>query len=294
MTQHPNDLLEDYALHLLPATVEQSVAEHLAGCADCRQRVDSLERALGLLALAAPHALPPEDAEERLLQRVNALRRAEVSSLGPAVARRQQRQAAGPRELSHPPRWLSMASSPARGAATRSGERRRSRVMVGLLAVAAALALAVGLLGAQTASLRHRNAVLQAKASAQETALAIVAAPGALVRQLAPAQQAAKGAIGAMAMDPSSGRGVLLISSLPVLPKGKTYEFWIVQQQTSPSGETETVHPITTFTAASGEVARVAFSVQLPSSQIVNAGISIEPAGGVAHPDSPMIMLFAA
>src|SRR5690349_7357381 len=79
MTQHPNDLLEDYALHLLPATVEQSVAEHLAGCADCRQRVDSLERALGLLAYAAPHALPPEDAEERLLQRVNALRRAEVS-----------------------------------------------------------------------------------------------------------------------------------------------------------------------------------------------------------------------
>lgn len=163
-----------------------------------------------------------------------------------------------------------------------------------LLAVAAALALAVGLLNAQTATLRQRNAALQAQASAQQTALTIVAAPGAFVRQLAATQQAARGAVGAMAMDPSTGQGVLLISHLPVLPAGKSYEFWIVQQQASATGATETVHPITTFMVSEGQVARVVFTAQLPSSQIVNAGISIERAGGVAQPDSPMIMLFAA
>lgn len=294
MTQHPNDLLEDYALHLLPEAVEESVAEHLASCADCRRRVDILESTLGLLALAAPILAPPETAEDDLLERVNSLRREETRSLGPTVTNRRIRREAAALRLSPRTGRAATPSSVARGGATRPGERWRSRAVAVLLAVAAALGLAVGLLSAQTASLRQHNAALQGQASAQQTALAIIAAPGAFVRHLAPTQQAAKGAVGAMAMDPTSGQGVLLISHLPVLPAGKSYEFWIVQQQRSPSGKIEAVHPITVFTVSAGEVAHIAFSAQLPSADIVNAGISIEPAGGVAHPDSPMIMLFAA
>lgn len=294
MREHPVDQLEDYALQLLPPGEQEAIAEHLAICAQCRDRVDSLERTLGLLALVAAPQTPPDGAADRLLQRMSDLRKAEERSLGPKVATRPSQRHGG--ALHHMRRVVGNASVPYpnRSAARPPEQIWRSRVIYGLVAVAAALAVAVGLLSAQTASLRQRNSALQARASAQQTALAIVAAPGAFVRQLAPTQQSAQDAVGAMAMDPKSGQGVLLISNLPTLPAGRTYEFWIVQQQRTPAGDAEMVRPITTFAVSPGQVAQVAFSAGLPSSEIANAGISIERAGGVAHPDSPMIMLFAA
>lgn len=292
MTQHPSDQLEDFVLHLLPEAVEKSVAEHLSVCALCRGRVETLEQTLGLLALAAPRLTPPEAAEDRLLQRVATLRRDEERSLGPAVATRRGR--AGSLSASPRTSWFRASSAPASGAATWPSERWLSRAVAGLLAVAAALGLAVGLLGAQAHTLRQHNADLQQKLSAQQTVVSVIAAPGALVRQLAPTQPSARGAAGTMAMDPGTGRGVLLVSNLSALPRNQTYEFWIVQQQKTPAGETEQVNPITTFSIVSGEATQVEFSTHLSPSEVVNAGISVERAGGVEQPDSPMIMLFAS
>lgn len=283
MTEHPLDLLESYALRLLLPESETEVADHLQACDGCRQRVRDIEQTLGLLAYATPPRELPAGSEDRLLARIEALRleerAARHASIGQPSVSASPVSAPQPRRLV--PRQLRRASWP-------------SRAVYALGAAAAVLLLAIGMLGANLSATHATNDRLTAQVRAQQTALALIADPNVIVRALKPTERVADGAQGKMAMNPQTNQGVLVVSHLPTLSRGKTYEFWLVHETPTSNGTTrEDVTPVDTFTVDANGSAVVSFTSRASFDSVRNAGISIEHSGGAAHPDSPMIMLLA-
>ncbi len=82
----------------------------------------------------------------------------------------------------------------------------------------------------------------------------------------------------------------MLLSRLPALPAGKTYELWVVQDV---SGSLR-ITPTAAFMPTGDGAALVRFSMSGPASSMRNAGISIERAGAQPDPHSPMILLVQA
>ena len=70
MTQHPAELLPEYAAGILPEALELEVRAHLAGCPDCTEALRSLEDVFAQLPLALPAPPPPPELRGRLLASV--------------------------------------------------------------------------------------------------------------------------------------------------------------------------------------------------------------------------------
>ena len=298
MRLHPTELLEDYALGLLPTEAEDRLIEHLSECQQCQQALGALEETLSLVAYTAPVTAPPLEAEDRLFARIAELRQNERREIATAPATAEATSVRPSRTLPVP-RAADRRAQPVQRARAaevvpfaRSLPRRlaASRTLLAVAALAALLLLTVGVLGTQLQQAQAREATLAAQVREQEHALAIVSAPDAVTRSLTPTTAALGGASGTMVMDPAHGQGVLVLAHLPPAPAGKTYEFWLVQG----AGGTETTIPTGTFAARADGSARLIFGASQPLSELRDAGISLEPAGGVAHPDSPMLMLLSA
>lgn len=275
MMTHPSDQLESYALGALGPDEAARLARHVQGCATCQQRLREIDRTLGLLATLAPEALPPAGAEDRLFARIAELRQstpfAKHLASAPTVSM-SPRSSATARLRQLPDSWA-------------------RRAFYGVALLAALLLITVGILAGQLHAAQTANAALAAQLTQQQRTPSVLNSPGTVVRHLVATDKAAGGATGTMVMDPTNKDGVFLVSQLPQLPPEKTYEFWLVQ--TSPgSAEGETI-PTSIFSVDATGQALVAFNTEVAAARLSNAGVSVEAAGGAAHPDSPMIMLIA-
>jgi anti-sigma-K factor RskA len=69
VTEHKEigDLLPGYALGCLDAEEERAAREHLAGCAQCREELASLQGIVGGLASSVPATPPPAHLEGRIM-----------------------------------------------------------------------------------------------------------------------------------------------------------------------------------------------------------------------------------
>ena len=118
-------MLDELALDVLPGDSRAALLHHLEECQGCRRLLDELSESADALLLAAPAAPPPAGFDDRVLERVEALR-------------------------------TGAASAPTRapGAAARAAARRRPlRIQLFAAAAAAALLLAIGgLAGARLGS----------------------------------------------------------------------------------------------------------------------------------------------
>lgn len=262
--QHPTDLLEAYALRLLSPATEQEVAAHLAECAQCRAEVAAQEAVLPLLAYAVPPHQPPADLEDRLMTRIDHLRDDEQAASAPTPRSRPLH-----------------AITPAR---TTTSPRRIP--WVGAVGALAAL-LVVALVGARlltngaSAPLSYRDHLaLQAR-----TALH---APNAQIAFLSATSAGPQGAVAVLASDPATNHAVLVVGRMPTLANDHTYEFWLTH--TTGSNQIVTI-PAGTFTVGQDGAGELDFQSPVAVSQLQNAGISVERAPGVTHPDSPMLML---
>lgn len=275
---HPTDLLESYALGALEPEETAQVSRHIEECPACQQRLRDIDRTLGLLATLAPETPPPEGAEDRLFARIAELRQA-----GPSVRR----------ATPTPAPWTTESRTPMTVAAWR---RLRSdggvrRTLYGLATLAAALLVIVGLLAGQLHAAQTNNSALEEQVAQQQQALRVLNSPNAVVRHLVATDRSAGGATGTMVMDPAKKDGVFVVSQLPQLPSSKAYELWLVQS--SPGSSHGEAIPTGVFSVDGSGQAIVSFSTQITASQLSNAGVSVEVAGGATHPDSPMIMLIA-
>ena len=125
-------------------------------------------------------------------------------------------------------------------------------------------------------------ATLQTEIAEREQAVGLLSAPQVRLVHLA-GLGPNPGATGQLLWNPVSGAGVLLTAGLPPTPPDRTYELWaIAGAEAIPAG----IFPV--------DERRHAFFrlPQLPVRRLFNKfAVTLEPAGGVAKPAGPMLLL---
>ncbi|MCU7821225.1 anti-sigma factor [Kitasatospora sp. DSM 101779] len=159
-----------------------------------------------------------------------------------------------------------------------TGRRRRSRLVRHWpkLALAASVALAAALGGlAVDQSRRADEADARAtQLQAQQAVFgSLLTAPDART-----ATATAGTGVGTVVWSQSRGQAGFLASGMPALPAGKTYELWF--------DDAGTMRPAGLLPASSGSLL-----LQGPLDGAVGVGVTVEPAGGSAHPSSTPVML---
>ncbi len=184
-----HELTAGYALDVLDAEERWAYETHLAECERCRNELTSFWETTEALAVAASGPAPSPGLRGRILAAAGAERQVVV----PFESRRQRRVA------------------PVLGAAA---------------AIAAVVALAVGLWATQLSSdLDGTRLALER----ERQAAAVLADPGARTVAL-------EAGDGRLVVD-EEGRAVLVIDGLDPAPPGMTYELWIIEgENASPAG----------------------------------------------------------
>ena len=227
-----HELTAGYALDALDADERHAYEAHLAGCEHCQQELESFWTTTEALAVAASGPEPTAALRERILADVRA----------------------------EPPQNVIPLES----------RRRRAAPGLGAVAaVAAVVALAVGLWGSDLSSdLDETRAALER----ERAAAAVLADPDARSVALAEGE-------GRLVVGPD-GRAVLVVDGLGPAPAGKTYELWIAQEGGDPV-------PAGVFPGADGrEIALVDGTVDTGEVVLV----TVEPAGGVDAPTTEPIL----
>jgi anti-sigma-K factor RskA len=189
------DLLAACALDALDPADGQALGEHLATCEDCREELNALREAGGLLAHASPMVEPGAHVRAQILAKV----RAEAVDSRPAK----------------------VVQMP----------QRAKTVWPNVLRLAAAIAL-VGVL-ASAVLLWRREVRLQVEMARQQEALALLNSGETTKIQLN-GMPAAPNARATFAFDKRTERAVLMVDGLPMTPADKAYEVWFIPKGRSP------------------------------------------------------------
>jgi anti-sigma-K factor RskA len=285
----PDDLAL-YALQALSVEETATVAEHLRGCARCREEVAALQGDLAALALSSELQTPPAAARQRLLQQIGRERRlasvAEVAPAEPALE-------GGDRERGHE---AGGGRGQTCGAVEEIGRRRGGARALPWLgwAVAAGVTVAAGNLYRQREELR---AGLQQK-SAAIASLSVEAARGRAVLDALTDRAATRVTltqtpeppkpVGRATYVPEKGTLLFVASNLAPLPQDKTYELWLIPADGSAS------IPAGTFQPDSRGNASVILP-EVPKGVTAKAfGVTIENAGGSPTPTLPIVLAGAS
>ena len=223
-----------YALDALDADERVAYEAHLSGCETCQQELESFWETTEALAVAASGPAPSPALRERILAEVHAEAPQNVVPFEPR-------------------------------------RRRLSPVLGAVAAVAAIVALGIGLWGANVSSkLDDARSALERS----EVAAAVLADPDAQSVAL----QAGEGRL----VVGADGRAVLVVDGLDPAPAGKTYEMWIV-----PGGSIEEASPAGLFAGQDGtEIVAIDGTVQ--AGDLV--AVTVEPSGGVDSPTTAPIV----
>lgn len=229
-----HELTAGYALDALDDDERSAYEAHLSTCASCQEELESFWQTTEALAVAASGPEPSSALRERILADVRAEPPANVV---PLVSRR----------------------------------RRLVPVLAATAAVAAVVALAIGLWAADLSSQldESRSALDRLRANA-----AIIADPEARTVPL----QAGNGRL---VVDPD-GQAVLVLTGLERAPSGMTYETWVV-----PAGNLDQAQPAGLFPGGEGaEIVGVEGAVK----QGDLVAVTVEKKGGVQKPTSAPVV----
>jgi anti-sigma-K factor RskA len=228
-----HELTAGYALDALDSEERRAYEAHLAGCEHCQQELESFWETTAALAVAATGPAPSPGLRDRILADVRA---EPPQNVVPFEARR----------------------------------RRTAPVLGAVAAVAAVVALAVGLWASSLSGDldETRTALRQAQANA-----AVLADPGARTVSL-------QAGDGRLVVDPE-GRAVLVLEDAEPVGSDRTYELWIV-----PGGDLSKADPAGLFPGAEGmNVVGVEGTVR-PGDLVA---VTIEQAGGAETPTLPPV-----
>jgi anti-sigma-K factor RskA len=265
MNSHPqyDEDFELYELGVLDGSDKTELETHLAGCPECRAKLEAARGRLALLALAAPESEPPAAVRERILEsfREQCPKRREEA---PAV--------------------------PARGGfRTRLWAWTWAVACLVLFAVAAWLAREDGRLSKQVAELEltHKQLVassqdLRAAAARAQAVLEVLTAPQTVQVDLSP--QAAHPVPHGKAFY-NRDRGLLFYTTnLDSLPSDRTYELWLIPTEGTPVD----VGIFNTDAQGNGQL----ILPTLPQGVTAKAfAVTNEPAGGVPAPTGPILLV---
>jgi len=221
-----HELSAGYALDALDAGERAAFERHLQHCPACQEDVANFWEVSGALAVAAEGRTPSPDLRERILAGARAEKQTVVSL---------------------------------------DSRRRAPRVLAAVAAVAAVVAIGLGIYAVALVS--DLDATRSALA-AQEQAAAVLADPSATTVAL----QAGTGRL----VVGAGGDAVLVLDDLPSAPPGKTYQAWVVEGQT----------PVSAGTFDSTDGRAIVPILQSVSDGAVVA-VTVENAGGASAPTLP-------
>jgi anti-sigma factor RsiW len=226
-----HELTAGYALDALDPDERRAYEAHLSGCEHCQQELETLWTTTEALAVAASGLEPSPALRERILADVRA----------------------------EPPQNV---------VPLESRRRRVAPVLGAVAAVAAVIALAVGLWASSLSSdLDEARAALER----ERAAAVVVANPDSRTIAL-------EAGTGRLVVDPD-GAAALVLHGLGPAPEGKTYETWIIEgSEPRPAGLFPGQDGIDVV-AVDGEVA--------PGTVVA---VTIEPSGGVDEPTTSPIV----
>jgi anti-sigma-K factor RskA len=227
---------------------------HLSECAACETEVAELREVTAILAIAVS-----EQPSANLKQLVDAQIR----------ITRQQPPLVSPRPP-EPPR------APAGAEPGTFGPKRRSASRWAGWALAAALAGVVAGLSVHAASEQRQITSISAQASAMQQ---LLSAPDATTVHAS----ASSGGQGVVVYSRSRGEAAVVLTDLPTLPSGHTYQLWLMD-----SGGAATARSIG-LVSGSGTTGSPVLADALDSATTV--GLTVEPAGGSAKPTTAPIMV---
>ncbi|MFJ4671466.1 anti-sigma factor [Kitasatospora purpeofusca] len=232
-----------YATHALPEEERRAFERHLAHCRACAQEVAEFEVTLSRLGTAESGRPSP------------GLKAAVMTGIGDV-------------------RQLPPLTGPAERGRRTSWPARRWRE----LALAACLALATAL-GAVAVQQHDRAQLAQVRAGALRDQQAAVM--GLLTAPDARTTTAASGAaVGTVVWSAGRGQAAFLVTGMPALPRGRTYELWFSDGGTMrPAGLLPADHGQLLLT---GDV-----------NGAVGVGVTQEPSGGSAQPTGQPLMLLS-
>ncbi len=265
MNAHPqyDEDFELYELGVLDGSDKAEFTTHLAGCAECRAKLESARGRLALLALAAPDSEPPPTARQHILESFRE-RSSMLRKVAPAVP---------PRRGPWTPEWGWVWA-----------------------AICLVLVVAAVWLARENARLSKRLAELelthkQLEASSQD--LKTAAARAQAVLDVLTGPQTVQVELSPSATHPvphgkafyNRARGLLFYTTnLNSLPPDRTYELWLIPTE----GKPVDVGIFNTDTRGNGQV----ILPSLPQGLAAKAfAVTIEAAGGVPAPTGPMVLV---
>ena len=226
-----HELTAGYALDALDADERSAYEAHLRDCESCQQELASFYETSEALAVAASGPAPSPALRERILADVRA--------------------------------------EPAQNVVPLESRRRRTAPVLGAVAaIAAVVALALGLWGSSLSSDLDETRAALARARA---ASAVVADPNARTVDLAEGS-------GRLVVD-ASGRAALVLSDLGPAPSGRTYQAWII--------EGDNPIPAGVFPGEDG-LDVVLVDGDVADGEVV--AVTVEKAGGAKTPNLPPIV----
>lgn len=222
-----HELTAGYALDALDPGERDAYELHLASCESCQGDLASFWEVSGALAVAATGPEPSPALRDRIL----AAARAEKQVVVPLESRR----------------------------------RRASPVLASVTAIAAAVAIGLGI---WSISLHGDLNDTRAALTQEQEATAVLADPAAQTVALQTGS-------GRLVVDPD-GKSVLVLDGLGAAPTGKTYQAWVVTGQ----------KPISAgIFGSSGAQTVVPIAGTVPTGSVV--AVTVEQAGGADSPTLP-------
>ena len=259
-----------FALDALDTDERGAIQEHLSsGCAACERELATWREVVGAMALNEHGGAPP-DLKPALLQRLRPRPRLRVVP------------------LRRPRRWVAMALPLAASvvAVLTFGVLRERALRRDLDTQRQVVIRTRNQLTAAQDTLQRLTQELAAKEEdlrALRAALAVVEEPGL---QLAHLKQTptAPPVEGHLLISATSGRALFYGFALPAAPPGKVYELWWITEREGPVDAG-------VFQPDAKGLGRVEATVPTEAGAIKASAVTIEPAGGVAKPTGPMILL---
>ena len=285
------ELAAGAALDDLDPLERSSLDAHLGVCPDCRADARAIVDTAGLMALAVPSRRPASSLRGSVLAAIAAAEGRPVGipaaalaySGGTAAAPHAASSAAEP--VSPAIEAAALAREPVELAGLRRERNLYRRISLAGLAVAAALVVAVGALGATAAGLNGRleqTAAERDRAVAQlaatDGAMAVVLAPDHATSALAPEPLAGAATV-FVVYRPGTSEAWLMAGGLPATPDGRVYQLW--------SADAAGVHALTTFTCDGAHACLAPFGVDLGRASATM--ITLEPVGGSRGEPGPQV-----
>lgn len=287
-SQHPapEDLVL-FAMKLFPPEQSLAIERHAGDCAACREELGRIHGDLAVVALSAESATPSIGSRDRLLKQVASEKKIVAAVVAKPAAEPKPAPVPAPRPLAEFGRGKGSSLIPEPVGAASS--RPPVYTWAGW-AVAAALAVATGLLYNDHISLQERITAesgemerLNARAAQSHQLMDALTDPQA-VRVTLAAKAPPRRPVGGVTYNPKKGALVFLASNLDPIQTFKTYELWVIPSDRSAPIPAGTFHPDEHGSAS-------VIMPNLPKGIDAKAfAVTIEDAGGSDKPTMPMIM----